>query len=224
MVPTTWRWLCTECGDVVGFDGGLSFGANAEKDRSVGSSTWFSNAMTGLRRRHPRQVSQMGVDDKKKLYTEALGYPADCRPRAMVQANYDGPKIRLGSFKGCNPLVWQPRSIELARGILQDFDFRMIVDCYSGDGAWASANVQLDQPRPYVGMTMSPMHTRFLQAVVGNAVKTAMATDGHSFCTNESAAVIKAVCPDIMEKLQNEEEEAFPEQDEDDDDAVSDGE
>ena len=137
----------------------------------------------------------MSVDDKKKLYQEGLGRTADCRPRLEPSV---GPNLRLGSLRGCNPLVWHPRPIDLAVGILHDFDFRMIVDCYAGDGAWALANIEMTHPRPYVGITMGSLHTKLCNMIVGGAVKCAMATAGHTFCSDESSALIQAVCPDIM--------------------------
>lgn len=156
----------------------------------------------------------MSVDDKKKLYQEGLGRTADCRPRLEPSV---GPNLRLGSLRGCNPLVWHPRPIDLAVGILHDFDFRMIVDCYAGDGAWALANIEMTHPRPYVGITMGSSHTKLCNMIVGGAVKCAMATAGHTFCSDESSALIQAVCPDIMNKLEDDQEdEYFPEDEEDD--------
>lgn len=199
-----------------------------KKSRSVGNSTWFSNALTELKRRHPSKVPQMDADTKKKLYMEAFGRGADCRARECTQAGWEGPKLKIGSLKGCNPLVWVPRSIDLAVGFLTDFDFRMIVDCYAGDAVWAMANIQLDTPRPYVGMTMCSLHTKFCTMVVGNGIKTAMATAGHSFCNSESTALIEAVCPEIFAQIQEDkgdDDDDFPKEaaSDDEEDAVSDG-
>ena len=82
----------------------------------------------------------MDVADKEKLYKEALGRAPDCRSKG------DHPRLRLGSLKGCLPLVWHPRSIDLAKCMLQDFDFKQIVDLYSGDASWALAHAQLPVP------------------------------------------------------------------------------
>ena len=137
----------------------------------------------------------MSVDDKKKLYHEGLGRAADCRPRLEPSV---GPNLRLGSLRGCNPLVWHPRPIDLAVGIVHYFDFRMIEDCYAGDGARALADIEMTHPRPYVGITMGSSHTKLCNIIVGGAVKCAMATAGHTFCSDESSALIQAVCADIM--------------------------
>ena len=95
---------------------------------TVGQSTWFSNALVGLQRRHPLHVPQMEPEDKHKLYAQALGgRRVDTRPRTSE----DVGNLRLGSLRGCNPLVWHPRSIDLAKGILSDFDFKTVVDCFS---------------------------------------------------------------------------------------------
>ena len=83
----------------------FSLGQMQKTNRSVGESTWYSNALCDLRRRHPSKAPQMSVDDKKKLYQEGLGRTADCRPRLEPSV---GPNLRLGSLRGCNPRVWHP--------------------------------------------------------------------------------------------------------------------
>ena len=60
------------------------------------------------------------------------------------------------------------------------------------------ANIEMTHPRPYVGITMGSPHTKLCNTIVGGAVKCAMATAGHTFCYDESSALIQAVCPDIM--------------------------
>ena len=156
----------------------------------------------------------MSVDDKKKLYQEGLGRTADCRPRLEASV---GPNLRLGSLRGCNPLVWYLRPIDLAVGVLHGFDFMMIVDCYAGDGAWALANIEMTHPRPYVGITMGSSHTKLCNMIESGAVKCAMAFAAHTFCSDESSALIQAVCPDIMNTLEDDkEDEDFPEDEEDD--------
>ena len=95
----------------------------------------------------------------------------------------------------------------------------MIVDIYAGDGAWARANLQTSHPRPYIGMTMCKLHSKWLTTIACNAIKEAMATDGHEFCDTESIAMIEAVFPDIIEKVQNQEEDEFPQEEDGDDDS-----
>ena len=44
-----------------------------------------------------------------------------------------------------------------------------------------------------------------------------MATAGHTFCSDESSALIQAVCPDIMKQMEDDQEDDdFPEDEEDD--------
>ena len=154
----------------------------------------------------------METDDKDRLYKQAFGRSADCRPKSSDPSITN--KLNLGSVKGCCPLVWQPRSIQLAQSILKDFDFKMVVDCYAGDGAWAQANLQMSHPRPYIGMTMCALHSKWLTKIACNVIKEAMATDGHEFCNSESLSMIEAAFPDIIEKVQNQEETDFPEEEE----------
>ena len=149
--------------------------------------------------------------DKQKLYAQALGgRRVDTRPRTSE----DVGNLRLGSFRGCNPLVWHPRSIDLVKGILSVFDFKMVVDCFPGDGAWALANLKLPQPRLYEGMTMCNLHTVILKQVTTSAIKFAMATGGHAFCDNESLQFIEGLFPDVMKQFEENDEEYFPDDDE----------
>ena len=147
----------------------------------------------------------MHAADKETLYKEAFGRSPDCRAKS------DDPAVtrplRLGSLKGCNPLVWHPRSIDLAKGILSDFDFKMVVDCYAGDAAWALANLQMSHPRPYIGMTMCPSHSAWLTKIVCSAIRESMATEGHQFCDNESLALMQVAFPGIMRRVENQEED-----------------
>jgi hypothetical protein len=188
-----------------------------KKEQSVGDSTWYSNALVGLSRCHPAKAPQMEIEDKDRLYKMAFGRVPDCRPKSSDPLVTN--KLNLGSIKGCCPLVWQPRSIALACGILNDFNFKMIVDIYAGDGAWARANLQSPHPRPYIGMTMCKLHSTWLTTISSSAIKEAMATDGHEFCDTESIAMIEAVFPDIIEKVQNQEEDEFPQEEDGDDDS-----
>jgi hypothetical protein len=48
-----------------------------------------------------------------------------------------------------------------------------------------------------------------------------MATDGHEFCDTESLSMIEAVFPDIIEKVQNQEEDYFPQEEDGDDSSPS---
>ena len=199
-----------------------NLGSMQKKEHSVGDSTWYSNALVGLSRCHPAKAPQMEIEDKDRLYKEAIGRSPDCRPKSSDPLVTK--KLNLGSIKGCCPLVWQPRSIPLACGILNDFNFKMIVDCYAGDGAWARANLQTSHPRPYIGMTMCKLHSKWLTTIACNAIKEAMATDGHEFCDTESLSMIEAVFPDIIEKVQNQEEDYFPQEEDGDDSSPSDAE
>ena len=191
-----------------------------KKEQSIGDSTWYSNAIVALSRRHPTKAPQMEIEDKDRLYKQAFGRGADCRAKSSDPLVTR--RLNLGSVKGCLPLVWQPRSIEFAKAILTDFDFRMIVDCYAGDSAWAVANLQMDHPRPYIGMTMCALHSTWLSKIACNAIKEAMATDGHEFCNSESLSLIEAAFPDIIEKVQNQEESDFPEEEEGEESSPSD--
>jgi hypothetical protein len=193
-----------------------------KKEQSVGDSTWYSNAVVGLSRCHPAKAPQMEVEDKDRLYKEAFGRSPDCRPKSSDPLVTK--KLNLGSIKGCCPLVWQPRSIPLACCILNDFNFKMVVDCYAGDGAWARANLQSSHPRPYVGMTMCKLHSKFLTLIASGAIKEAMATEGHEFCDTESLAMIEAVFPDIITRVQNQEEDEFPQDEDGEDSSPSDAE
>ena len=149
----------------------------------------------------------MEAADKENLYKEALGRAPDCRSKG------DHPRLRLGSLKGCLPLVWHPRSIDLAKSLLQDFQCKQMVDLYSGDASWALANAQLSVPKPYIGFTMSSVHSTWNTKVVHHSIREAMATDGHSFCSNDSLSLIQQVFLDIARRMeQDEEEENMPEE------------
>ena len=151
----------------------------------------------------------MDAADKEKLYKEALGRSPDCR------STVGDPKLRLGSLKGCLPLVWHPRSIDLGKSILQDFENKQIVDVYSGDASWAVATALLSQPKPYIGLTMSSSHSSRNTKIVHSAIKEAMATEGHQFCSNESLSLIQEAFPDIARKVEQcEEEQDVPEESE----------
>ena len=63
-------------------------------------------------------------------------------------------------------------------------------------------------------MTMCALHSKWLTTIVCNGIKEAMATDGHEFCNSESLSMIEAAFPDIIEKVQNQEEDDFPEEEE----------
>ena len=110
----------------------------------------------------------------------------------------------------------------MAKGILSDFDFKMVVDCFPGDGAWALANLNLPQPRPYVGMTKCNLRTVFFLKKLGttSAIKFAMAIEGHAFCDNVSLQFIEGLFPDGMNKLEENDEEDFPDDDEEDQHSV----
>ncbi len=151
----------------------------------------------------------MEVADKERLYKYASGRNPDCRSKG------GDPKLRLGSVKGCLPLVWHPRSIDLAKSLLQDFEFKQMVDLYSGDASWALAKAQLSAPKPYIGFTMSSVHSTWNTKIVHIAIREAMATDGHNFCSNESLSLIQQAFPDIARRVeQGEEEEDVPEESE----------
>ena len=120
--------------------------------------------------------------------------------------------------------MWQPRDINFAKGILIDFGFKQIVDMHAGDGAWALANLKMEKPVPYVGLTLCAHHNTFLTKIVQAAVRAAMATDGHAFCDHESQALVTLLFPEEVKALQEEdEEENFPEEVEDEADAESAG-
>ena len=149
----------------------------------------------------------MEVADKVRLYNEALGRSPDCRSKG------GDPKLRLGSVKGCLPLVWFPRSIDLAKSLLQDFEFKQMVDLYSGDASWALANAQLSTPKPYIGFTMSSAHSSWNTKIVHSSIREAMATEGHNFCSNESLSLIQLAFPDVARRVeQGEEEQNVPEE------------
>ena len=131
------------------------------KDRTLGGSTWFSNALTGLERVHPSWAVQMDPEDKKKLYAMALsGREVDVRPKTC-ESDSQAKKLRLGTLRGCCPMTWFPRNPALAMALIHDFDLKMVVDCYAGDGAWAIGNLKLSSPKPYIGFTMSQPHSFF---------------------------------------------------------------
>jgi hypothetical protein len=51
-----------------------------------------------------------------------------------------------------------------------------------------------------------------------------MATEGHEFCDTESLAMIEAVFPDIIRRVQNQEEDEFPQDEDGEDSSPSDAE
>ena len=90
-----------------------------------------------------------------------------------------------------------------------------MVDLYSGDASWALANAQLSVPTPYIGLTMSSVHSSWNTKIVNFAIREAMATEGHDFCTNESLSLIQQAFPDIARRVeQGEEEQDVPEESE----------
>ena len=113
-------------------------------------------------------------------------------------------------------MVWHPRNPDLTLGIYNDFGFKMLVDCWAGDGSWAVANLKNSVPNPYVGLTMCGHHAALLSRITNTAIKRAMATDGHRFCDKESLQLTEGLFPDVVKLIEDPEPQVFPEDDEDD--------
>ena len=73
-----------------------------------------------------------------------------------------------------------------------------------------------------MGLTLCANHITFLTNIVQGAVSAAMAMDGHAFCNHESQALVAQLFPAVIEALREDgEEEPFPEEAEEQADAVS---
>ena len=183
------------------------------KDHTLGGSTWFSNALTGLERVHPSWAVQMDPEDKKRLYAMALsGREVDVRPKTC-ESDSQAKKLRLGTLRGCCPMTWFPRSPAFTKALINDWDLKMVVDCYAGDGSWAIGNLMLSSPTPYVGLTMSQPHTYFLTKITTKQLKKAMATAGHTFCDDDSLDLITKLYAELVKDIDDPPTLEFPKDD-----------
>ena len=115
-------------------------------------------------------------------------------------------------------MTWFPRSPAFTKALINDWDLKMVVDCYAGDGAWAIGNLMLSSPCPYVGLTMSQPHNYFLTKITTKQLKKAMATAGHSFCDDDSLDLITKLYAELVQDIEAPPKSEFPK----DDDEASD--